>query len=77
MACRLPVIAERNMLTQQYVADGITGLSCSAGRSVGHGIGSGRVHRRPRAMRGDGETRDARLQREFSERDDRLDSTAR
>jgi glycosyltransferase involved in cell wall biosynthesis len=26
MACRLPVIAERNMLTQQYVADGITGL---------------------------------------------------
>jgi glycosyltransferase involved in cell wall biosynthesis len=31
MACRLPVIAERNMLTQQYVADGITGLLLAQG----------------------------------------------
>ena len=31
MACRLPVIAERSMLTQQYVADGITGLLLAQG----------------------------------------------
>ena len=31
MACRLPVIAERAMLTQQYVADGITGLLLAQG----------------------------------------------
>src|SRR5262249_59729415 len=31
MACRLPVIAERTLLTQQYVADGITGLLLAQG----------------------------------------------
>ena len=31
MACRLPVIAERSLLTQQYVADGITGLLLAQG----------------------------------------------
>lgn len=31
MACRLPVIAERTMLTQQYVADGISGLLLAQG----------------------------------------------
>ncbi len=31
MACRLPIIAERSMLIQQYVADGITGLMLAQG----------------------------------------------
>ncbi len=31
MACRLPIIAERSPLTQQYVADGITGLMLAQG----------------------------------------------
>lgn len=31
MACRLPVVAERSLLTQQYVADGITGLLLAQG----------------------------------------------
>jgi glycosyltransferase involved in cell wall biosynthesis len=67
MACRLPVIAERNMLTQQYVADGITGLllaqadSSNTASEVAEFIAD---RARCAAM---GNAGRARVQREFSE----------
>lgn len=67
MACRLPVIAERSLLTQQYVADGITGLLLAQGDPPDTASEVAEFIADPSRCVAMGNAGRARLQRDFGE----------